>query len=68
MGTVSRHTLALAILAASAFGSAGWAASDARTKFAAPSAQEETIYRPECPSDETSSVWQPCRVAGASGG
>jgi len=68
MGTVSRHALALAILAASAFGSAGWAASDAHTKFAAPSAQEETIYRPECPSDETSSVWQPCRVAGASGG
>jgi len=68
MGTVNRFALALALLTTPAFGPAGWAASDAHMKFAAPTAQDETIYRPECPSDETSSAWLPCRVAGANGG
>jgi hypothetical protein len=68
MGTVSRCAITLGILAVSAVGPAAWAASDPRTKFAAPTAQEETIYRPECPSNETSNVWPACRVAGANGG
>jgi hypothetical protein len=66
MAALRRCVTALAIL--TAVSSAGWAASNARMKFAAPAAQEETIYRPDCPSEETSSTWLQCRVAGASGG
>jgi len=66
MARLRRCVMALAILTAGS--PAAWAASDPRMKFAAPTAQEETIYRPECPSEETASTWPPCRVAGASGG
>ena len=68
METMNGGVIALGILLAAASSSAAWAASDPRVKFAAPTAQEETIYRPECPSDETSSAWLSCRVAGAQGG
>ena len=68
MGTVSTRAIALGLLAVSAVSPAGWAASDPHMKFAAPTAQEETIYRPDCPSSETSSGWPACRVAGANGG
>ena len=68
MGTMKRRVIALGILLASATSSAAWATSDPRVRFAAPTAQEETIYRPECPSDETSSAWLSCRLAGAHGG
>ena len=68
MATVRRRVIALGVLAAAAITQTGWAASDPRMKFAAPTAQEETIYRPDCPSDETSSTWLPCRIAGANGG
>ena len=67
MGTV-RRAIALGVLMAAASSPASWAASDPRTKLAAPTAQEETIYRPECPSHETSSAWLSCRIAGAHGG
>ena len=68
MASKHRRTIAFGILMALAACPDAWAASGARMKFAAPAAQEETIYRPECPSGETSSTWLPCRVAGASGG
>jgi hypothetical protein len=67
MATMRRRAIALAVLAA-AISQTCWAASNPRMKFAAPTAQEETIYRPECPSDETSSTGLPCRIAGANGG
>ena len=68
MGTMSRNAIALGILAVSAMRPAAWAASDPHMKFAAPTAQEETIYRPDCPSNETSSAWPACRIAGTDGG
>jgi len=68
MATMRRRAIALAVLAAAAVSQTGWAASDPCMRLAAPTAQEETIYRPDCPSDETSSTWLPCRIAGANGG
>jgi len=65
---MSRSAIALGILALPALSPAAWAASDPRMKFAAPTAQEETIYRPECPSNETSNAWPACHIAGADGG
>jgi hypothetical protein len=70
MGTVTRSAIALRMLVAVAWTptTAVSAAPDPTIKLAAPTAQEETIYRPECPSDEISSGWLSCRVAGAGGG
>ena len=38
-----------------------WGRSDGAVRFAAPAAQEETIYWPECPTDEVASGWLSCR-------
>ena len=56
--------IALFVVAATALlpGSA-WGRSDGAVRFAAPAAQEETIYWPECPTDEVASGWLSCRVA-----
>jgi len=40
-----------------------WALPDAAIARAGPLWQEETVYRPECPSDEISSGWAACRLA-----
>jgi hypothetical protein len=68
MATTRSPTIALGILMAIAASSAGQPASDPHMKFAAPTAQEETIFRPECPGEGTSSTWPPCQVAGTHGG
>jgi hypothetical protein len=37
-------------------------------KIAVPLSHEETIYRPECPTSETSAGWLSCRLADVNGG
>jgi hypothetical protein len=61
--------MAMMTLAASAMTPAMpcWAGSDAAVRLAMPAAQEETVYRPECPADEISSGWAGCRIAGVGG-
>jgi hypothetical protein len=63
------HATAMAVAIAAALGSAGsaCAASETRFKLAMPTAPEETVYRPECPSDEVSSAWLPCQMVRADG-
>jgi hypothetical protein len=69
MQRCTAHATAMAVAIAGALSPAGsaWAASEARFKLAMPTAPEETVYRPECPSDEVSSAWLSCQVAHADG-
>jgi hypothetical protein len=59
--------MAVGIAAALSPVDSAWAASETRLKLAMPTAPEETVYRPECPSDEVSSAWLSCQVAHADG-
>jgi hypothetical protein len=69
MGAFKGGALALGMLAAPALAptSTAWPA-DVVMQSAAPTPQDETIYRPECPNDEVSSGWLLCRIAGVQGG
>ena len=66
----TRRLMAIIVLAAAAMTQSipSWAASKADVKLAMPRGQEETIYRPDCPSDESSTGGTGCRFAGPSGG
>ena len=70
MAPFQEHTIALLIVAVAAVASTSPASSplNAMKRIAAPTAQEQTINRPECPVGEVSSGWPSCRVAGGAGG
>ena len=70
MALLQEPTIALLTLAAAAVGSTSPASAplNAMKRLAVPTAQEETINRPECPVGEVSSGWPSCRVAGGAGG
>jgi hypothetical protein len=61
----TKFAIAMPLVAASivAGHTAASAVSDTRSYRAMPAAQEETIYRPECPGNETSNAWMACRLA-----
>jgi hypothetical protein len=61
------HASAMAVATVAVLSTAGsaWAASEPRFKVAMPAAPEETVYRPECPSDEIASAWLSCQLAHA---
>jgi hypothetical protein len=65
MGTCKRRVIAMGLAAAAALSppSLAWAAADTAMRLAAPSSQEETIYRPECRGDEISNGWLSCPIA-----
>jgi hypothetical protein len=70
MGGLRKQAIALGIPALAAVSGASLppAAADGGWKIAAPLSHEETIYRPECPTSETSAGWLSCRLADVNGG
>jgi hypothetical protein len=70
MQSSTPHATAMAVAMVAALSSADsvWAASETRFKLAMPTAPEETVYLPECPSDEVTSAWMSCQLAHATAG
>jgi hypothetical protein len=67
-GVVRTCTTCVVALAIAAVTTAASSASETSRQRAMPAAQEQTIYRPECPTDEVSSARISCCVAGLDGG
>jgi hypothetical protein len=66
MQSSTAHAMAIAVAMVVALSSA-WAASEPPFKLGMPTGPEETVYRPECPSDEVASAWLWCQIAHADG-
>jgi hypothetical protein len=66
MQSATAHAMAIAVAMVVALSSA-WAASETPFELAMPTGPEETVYRPECPSDEVASAWLACQMVHADG-